>query len=402
MKGPRKNAILALVSLSHATNHLQSGSLHVFYPLFMNEFGIGYTAIGFLTAANTLVASLLQVTYGFLARFAGRGVLLGIGNIICGLGVLGMGFSKGYSQLLAWLMGRAVGASAQHPVGAATLASLYSEKRARILGFHTSAGNVGAWIAPILASSLLLVIGWRQILRIVAVPSLLMGLAYFAFREMMASATGGVSGGQRRSRARAGLTDYSIALKNRNILLLSLAMLAGAAGRGTNVLSVYLTVYLVDTFQMEASQAGFFYSAMMFGGIVGPIGAGWLADRLSRKFVSQFTLFAAAVFTFTVILYPNAGWALATHLILAGAFIWARAPLIETLFTQATDKATLDTLLSIYYTVAFVSGPIWTMLAGVVIDRFGFPPGFALMATCYLIGMLCLVFVRFGPPKKGQ
>ncbi len=396
----RKGAILTLVSLSHAMNHLQSGALQVFYPLFREEFGIGYLGIGFLSTANQMVASLLQITYGFLVRFVGRGVLLGVGNILVALGTLGLGFSRSYPQLVMWVTARSMGASAQHPVGAATLASHYKEKRARILGFHQSAGNVGGWIAPILASSLLLVLDWRQILWIVAVPSLFMGLAYFAFRELMTPATGQVTGGQRRSRAFAGLADYRAAIKSKNMLFLTLAMLAGAAGRGTNVLSTYLTTYLVDVYQMEVSRAGFFFAAMMFGGIVGPLVVGWLADRLSRKLVAQFTLFASAVFTFTIIFYPSANWALVTHLVLAGFFMWARGPLIETLFTEATDRASLDTLLSIYYTVAFVSGPVWTMIAGVVIDRLGFPPAFALMGASYLMGMLFLGFVRFGPQGK--
>ncbi|MDP2647438.1 MAG: hypothetical protein Q8P24_21115, partial [Desulfobacterales bacterium] len=86
------------------------------------------------------------------------------------------------------------------------------------------------------------------------------------------------------------------------------------------------------------------------------------------------------------------------HLILAGVFIWARGPLIETLITEATDEYSLDTLLSIYYTVAFVSGPGWTLITGLIIDRFGMTPAFALMAASYLLGMVFLAFVRFETP----
>lgn len=402
-KEVRKGAIFTLVSVSHAMNHVQSGVLNVFYPLFREEFGIGYLGIGFLSTINQLVGSLLQVVYGFLARFVGRGVLLGVGNIILALASFGLGFAQSYPYLVTWITVRSAGASAQHPVGATILVSYYPKQRARVLGFHQSAGNVGGWIAPIVASFLLLVMGWRQIFWIVAIPSLLMGLAYFAFRELVVSAPSAAAdsgGGGRRSRARAGLEDYKNVLKNRNILFLALAMMAGAAGRGTNVLSTYLTTYLVDTYNMEVSRAGFFFAAMTFGGIVGPIGMGWLADRVSQKLVAQFTLLAAAAMTFTVILYPSASWLLLAHLVLAGVFIWARGPLTETLFTQATDKASLDTLLSVYYGIAFVSGPIWTLITGLVIDKFGFTPAFAVMAGSYLVGMIFFAFVKFSPEKK--
>ncbi|MFB3883858.1 MAG: MFS transporter [Thermodesulfobacteriota bacterium] len=401
-KQAKKGSILTLVFLSHAMNHVQSGVLYVFYPLIKEEFGIGYAGLGFLTTVSQLVASLFQVTYGFLARFTGRGVLLGLGNIILGLGGIGVGLSRGYNGLLGWVGIRSVGISAQHPLGAAILASRFPQQRARVLGFHQSAGNVGGWVAPVMASSLLLAgMAWRQIIWVIAIASILMGLCYFGFRSLIEPAGGGGgSGGGKRSRARAGLSDYWLAMKNRNILFLTLAMMAGAAGRGTNVLSTYLTTYLVDAYHMDAPRAGFFFSAMTIGGIVGPIAVGWLADKVSHKLICQLTLLAAAIFNFTVVFYPNADWFLVVHLVLSGVFIWARGPLVETLFIEATDKASLDTLLSIYYTVAFVSGPAWTLVTGIVIDKFGVMPAFAIMAASYLLGMFFLAFVKFEPKKK--
>lgn len=400
-KAVRKGAILTLVCLSHVTNHIQTGVFNVMYPLLRQEFGFGYLGIGLLETVYQSVGSLLQITYGFLTRFVGRGILLGVGNIVAALGLLGLGFSKGYPHLMVSAGIRAIGSSAQHPVGAATLASQFENKRAQVLGLHQSTGNIGSWIAPILTSSLLLFLRWRQILWIVAVVCILMGIAYFAFRELMVPAISQGSGGQQRSRARAGLTDYRAVLKDRNMIFLILAILAGAAGRGTNVLSTYLTTYLVDRYQIEVPQAGIFFAAMMSGAIVGPVAMGWLADKFSHKLIAQFSLVAAAIFTFTIIFHSSANWILAAHLMLAGVFMYARGSLLETLFTRAIDKVDLDTLLSIYYGVAFVSGPMWTMVAGVTIDRFGFTPAFAIMAASYLIGTLFLAFVRFMPHKKG-
>ncbi|MBI2934049.1 MAG: MFS transporter [Chloroflexi bacterium] len=400
VKPAKKGSILGLVFVSHAMNHVHSGVLNVFYPIFREEFGIGYTGIGFLATVNQLVSSVLQVTYGFLARFIGRGVLLGVGNMIIAMAAIGMGFSMGYAQLVTWAAVKSAGSSAQHPVGAATLATYYEKKRAQVLGLHQSVGNIGGWIAPLLAAFLLMFTGWRQIVWIIAIPSFLMGLAYFGFRELMVPAAGGVAVGKKQGRARLGLADYGIALKNRNIMFLTMAMLAGAAGRGTNMLSTYLTTYLVDTYKMDVARAGFFFSAMTLGGVVGPLAVGWLADRTSHKFVALSTIFAAAVLNFTIIFYPAASWLLLSHVVLAGIFMWARGPMIETLFTEATDKATLDTLLSIYYAVAFVSGPIWTMLTGLVIDRFGFTWAFGVIAGSYLLGMIPLAFVNFGAAAK--
>lgn len=387
----RKGIVLALVCLSHGTNHIQTGVLNVMYPLLRQEFGFGYMGIGLLETVHQTVGSFLHLTYGFLSRFAGRGLLLGLGNIVASTGVIVTGFSTAYPHLMAGASIRSIGSSAQHPVGAAALAHHFEDNRARILGFHQSTGNIGSLLAPILASTLLLVTGWRQILWLVALPSLTMGFAYLLLRDSMKPQAAGTTG-----RARAGLGDYRTVLKDRNMRFLALAMLAGAAGRGTNVLSTYLTTYLVDRYGIDVSRAGIFFAALMVGAIIGPVCVGWLADRWSHRLATQLSLVVAALLTFAIVLQPSASWLLGVHLALTGAFTYARGPLVETLFLKSTDKATLDVLLSFYYAVAFIAGPLWTMVAGVVIDRFGFTAALAMVSGSYLVAMALLSFVDFG------
>ena len=115
---------------------------------------------------------------------------------------------------------------------------------------------------------------------------------------------------------------------------------------------------------------------------------------------TPFTLLMMSLLTFAIVFQPSAGWLLGLHLAVTGAFMYARGPLVETLFIRSTDKASLDVLLSFYYAIAFISGPLWTMLAGVVIDRLGFTPAFAMVGASYLLAILLLSFVKFGPKSS--
>ena len=66
----------------------------------------------------------------------------------------------------------------------------------------------------------------------------------------------------------------------------------------------------------------------------------------------------------------------------------------------ATAELT-DAAFSIYYFVGFISGPIWTLIIGYVMQHYGFTQAFYIAATTYIAGMALLWFVK-EPPKQTQ
>ena len=57
--------------------------------------------------------------------------------------------------------------------------------------------------------------------------------------------------------------------------------------------------------------------------------------------------------------------------------------------------------LLVYYFVGCISGPIWTLVVGYVMQQYGFTPAFLVAASTYLAGMLLLTFVKEEPkPAK--
>jgi MFS family permease len=158
-----KTAIFSIVCGGHFVNHFQSAMLGVIYPLMMKELGMSYLAIASLASVYNTLGSILQASYGFIVPYLRRGVILGIGNCLLGLSVVASGFASTFSQFFTARLIGGVGSSPQHPVGSSMLASHYSEARGRALAFHTTAGQIGGLLAPVLAAVLVTWFGWRGV-----------------------------------------------------------------------------------------------------------------------------------------------------------------------------------------------------------------------------------------------
>ena len=392
----QKSFILGLVCSSHTLNHIQSGVTSVLFPVMMKELGFGYLQLGILSAAHHFAAQGLQVIYGFLAAFMKRAVILGIGNTILGVSVLVHAFLGNYGQLLGARVFSSLGASAQNPMGSTILSGYFPKTRGRALMLHHTAGNVGSFLAPAIAASLLLFMGWRQVFLILGVPSILMGLCSFLLRDRVpSSARMG-----KKNAARAGLDAYRQCLKNRNIVFTCLIMMVGAAGRGTGFNVAYLVPYFMARFDLTASQAGFLLMVLEAAAVVGPLAVAWISDRVGRRaLVVQSTLLLSAVFTFWLAHQSSIGLLLFVNLILYGTFVQARGTLTQAMIGDFATDDIADAAFSLYYFIGFISGPFWTLLAGFVLDRYGFTPAFYLAGASYLAGMVLLALV--GGRKDG-
>ena len=393
----QKSFILGLVCSSHTLNHIQSGITSVLFPVMMKDLGFGFLQLGILSAAHHFAAQGLQVVYGFLAAFMKRAVILGLGNVILGVSVFVHAFLGNYSQLLAARVFSSVGASAQNPMGNGILSVYFPKARGRALMLHHTAGNVGSFLAPAIAASLLLFMGWRQAFLILGAPSILMGVGYFLLRDRVPSSA---RMGKKRA-AQAGLDAYLRCLKDRNIMFTSLIIMVGAAGRGTGFNVTYLVPFFMQRFDLTVSQAGFLLMVLEAAGVAGPLAVAWISDRVGRRaLVVQCTLLLSAIFTVWLAYQSAINVLLFVNLILYGTFVQARSTLTQAMIGDFATEETADAAFSLYYFIGFMSGPFWTLVTGFVVDRFGFTPAFYLAGASYLAGMGLLALVGEGKSKN--
>ena len=118
---------ISIVCGAHFLNHFQSSMLGVLCPLMMRDLGIGFVAIGAITAVYGFVGNFLQAFFGFIVPYVRRGVLLGVGNILLGISVVATGFASSYPFIMVTRVLGGIGTSPQHPVGSTALASYFGK-----------------------------------------------------------------------------------------------------------------------------------------------------------------------------------------------------------------------------------------------------------------------------------
>jgi MFS family permease len=390
----QKRMALGLISSCHVLNHLQYSITSVLFPVMMTELGFGLVGLGFISALSSFVGQGLQVIYGFLATFFKRSTMLAVGNVTVGLTAMSQFFVGSYPQLIGARVAIDAGSSPQHPLGASILSRYYPRSRGWALTFHTTAGNLGSFIGPAAASLALLYVDWRTTFVIFGSLSLVMGLTLFLIRDH--GAAGEHIGGKKK--AKAGLDAYVQCLKNRNILFTSLVLMAGAAGRGTGVNNTYLVPFFMHQFSVSASAGGILLTFMQAAGLVGPLAIAWFSDRIGkRRGITQLTLLLSAVMTVFLVQHSSLSVLFYLNLFLYGAFVQARGSLTQTMIGDFATEELTDAAFSIYYFVGFISGPIWTLIIGYVMQHYGFAQAFYVAAGTYIAGMLLLLFVNEAP-----
>jgi MFS transporter, FSR family, fosmidomycin resistance protein len=379
----------------------------------MADLGFGYFELGILTAVRVVFGNASQIVYGFLTPFIRRGHLLGLGNVVMGAGNLMTALAGNYPGFVAMRTISSVGASAQHPVGASLLAHLFPRKRGTVLALNSSIANIGSLLAPLAAGLLLLVMGWRQIFLVVAVISVVVGAAYFVLRDRV-----GVAGqpGSGKARLAAGKQSYLRVLRNRNIMVISLVQMVGAAGGEGGVNQTYIGPHLVNDTGLSVTLAGLALTVFTLGSVVGPVCFGWLSDRFSRKSIIQASLLLSAVGTLALAHQDSisgvvVGWLLPVwssadqsylpllllNLLLYGGVTSSRQTLTQALVADSLGDQDRDAAFSVYYFVAFFSDPIWSLVTGVLMQNFGFAFAFSRLSVTYVAGMLLLFLVRERP-----
>jgi MFS family permease len=184
------------------------------------------------------------------------------------------------------------------------------------------------------------------------------------------------------------------------MLVISLVMRAGAAGRGEGVNVTYLGPHLVRDLALSVALAGLVLSVLQVGAIAGPLGLGWLSDRFSRIGVLQASLLASALTTWWLAFQKAFLPLLLLNIVIYGAVTSSRNSLTQALVADSMADQDRDAAFSVYYFLGFVSGPGWALATGFIMQASGFSVAFSVLGFSYLAGMILMSFAR--DPRRKQ
>jgi predicted MFS family arabinose efflux permease len=136
------------------------------------------------------------------------------------------------------------------------------------------------------------------------------------------------------------------------------------------------------------------------GAIVGPLLAGFLSDRYGRRriLIGYYELCAVGILAF---LGAGSNLVLLVPLMLPfGTAVFSESPVLQAFLADRAIGPLRDVAFSVYFTTAFGVGAAWAWVIGQVVQDFGYPVAFGVMAASYLGAAFLVSLVRGEPPRQ--
>jgi MFS family permease len=312
--------------------------------------------------------------------FSGR-TLIGVGNVIFSVLNILSGRVGSFQQFIALRVLGGIGGSSQHPVGTSMLTTYTNPSwRGRVFGLNMAVPMLASALSPLLAAWLLVALGWRTTLSVMAAPVLVASLLMLLFMKEPADADA-----QSRAFSMSGLLR---ALRIRNVLAISALRTVMAFRMGVRA---FIPLYFINVLGLAAGLSSTLYSVMIFGGVVGPFFWGYLSDRMPRKplvigiLALQCCLYYSLQLVKGVVL-------LAPLLFLIG--FMAQTVIMQSILADSIDRTQLDPVFGFYYTLGFTLGSVSSVIFAYVVEVLGFDYGFTYIAAVTAVSIIPALFIK--------
>jgi MFS family permease len=323
---------------------------------------------------------------GFLGRFVKKKFLLGFGMIWQSVGNALTTLCPGFGSMFVTRTLAGVGASPQHPTGAAFIAENFPKNQlGRAMGLNLTAAQIGRFIAPFIGSLVLMSVGWRATLIVFSIPGFVVGMLFLFITESKRSGDGA---GQ--FTLTALVVEMRRVMRNRTVLMIMVVEMVMAFRMGA---SDFIPAYLVRDAGMTSAGAGILFTLFLGSGLVAPYLWGVLSDKFGRRKVLMAVQGGAAVFWY-LIPYGSNTLQLALILIPLGVVCQGVGGIIQAFVGEVTTRENRDLVYGIYFTLAYSVGSLSSVILGYLADSFGFQIGFAYVAIVSFFGIIAAYFLK--------
>jgi MFS family permease len=324
----------------------------------------GRDVFAFALALQNLLWGVGQPLGGIIAdRFGSVRVLCG-GAILYALGLTLMAHSTS-APMLDLSAGVLIGfglAGCSFPVVLAALGKIVPlQYRSLAFGFGTAAGSFGQFLYSPVAVALMDVFGWQQTLFIFAVSLLAVLPLSLALATPPSQAGHGVGSQSLRE-------ALSEAFAHRSYVLLVLGFFT--CGFQLQFITVHLPSYLVDR-GLSAQVGGWTIATIGLFNIVGSVTAGWLGDRMPKRYLLSFIYFFRAAAILVFIAFPVTPFTCLAFGASMGLMWLSTVPPTNGIIALMFGTRWLATLAGFAFFSHQVGGFLGVWLGGIVFDRTG-------------------------------
>jgi sugar phosphate permease len=252
--------------------------------------------------------------------------------------------------------------------------------RGRIFGLNMAVPTLASTISPLVATWLLITLGWRMSLFTLALPALIGSLILLVFVKDSGD-------GEVRSRS-FSLSGFTAILRNRNVLSISLLRTVMAFRMGVRA---FIPLYFINVLGMTKGLSSTLYSVMIFGGVIGPFFWGYLSDRMPRRPLIIIILVIQGALYYSLQLTSDV-WFLVPLLFMIGFMV--QTVIMQSVLADSTDREQLDHVFGFFYTLGFTLGSLSSVIFAYVIETLGFNYGFTYIAGVSLLSIVPALFIR--------
>src|SRR6266699_695222 len=257
--------------------------LPFFYDFMVRDFGWSRAQV---TSGNALSKLLVGPLFGFLAgwlvdRFGPRRLMVA-GILMAGIALVGLGLIHTLAGFYLLYLFNALGNVCGGPLPNQVLLSRwFTAARGRAMGFAYLGIGIGGAVVPFLAGRLTRAVGWQGALQVLGALIIVVALPLALFvKESPAGSAGQTPSPEPQAPSPASLGP--VLRQPAFYLVLIGSMCSIAAVGGTNQ---HLKLFLSIDHGYAQSGAAQIASLVLPSSLVGRLGAGWLADRIPKKYV---------------------------------------------------------------------------------------------------------------------
>jgi MFS family permease len=323
------------------------------------EWALNDTMMGTLGTAFTLVYAAVGLPLGRLADSWSRKTILSIGVTVWSLLTAASGLAANFATLFVTRLGVGVGEASCAPAANSLIGDLYPpRKRAMALSIFMLGLPIGIFLSYRLSGMIAHAYSWREAFYFACVPGLILALLALKIPE---PERGAAEEHASAGRQRAG-SPYWVVLGIPTILWI---IISGAL-HNFNMYAVnsFLPAFLMRSHLMGLKEATNVSSIVLGAvGIIGLLGGGWAADRLSRTradgrlLLSAITMFIAAPCIFFALKQPPGATAAFVLLMGTGSMLmFVYYSCVYAAIQDVIEPALRGTAMALYFFAMYVLG----------------------------------------------
>ena len=324
----------------------------------------GRDVFAFALALQNLLWGIGQPLAGMIADRFGTVRVLCVGSLLYAAGLALMSHAAS-APVLDASAGVLIGfglAGCSFPVVLAAFGKIMPPQwRSRAFGFGTAAGSFGQFLYSPMAVALMDTFGWQQTLVIFAVSMLAVIPLSFALATPPTAAARGAA----PQSLRQALGE---AFAHRSYILLVLGFFT--CGFQLQFITVHMPSYLVDR-GLSAQVGGWTIATIGLFNIIGSVTAGWLGDRMPKRYLLSAIYFIRAAAILAFISFPVTAATCIAFGATMGLMWLSTVPPTNGIIALMFGTRWLATLAGFAFFSHQVGGFLGVLLGGIVFDRTG-------------------------------